>query len=42
MALSDISTLEQEKASVLKQITNGVTAVAPAGAVIGIFTLTEK
>ncbi len=38
----DIRILEDEKASVLKQIENGVTAVAPAGAVLGILTFTEK
>ncbi len=41
-AQSDIRILEDEKASVLKQIENGVTAVAPVGAVIGIITMTEK
>ncbi len=41
-AKSDIRILEDEKASVLKQIENGVTAVAPIGAVIGILTMTEK
>jgi hypothetical protein len=41
-AQSDIRILEDEKASVVKQIENGVTAVAPIGAVIGILTMTEK
>jgi len=41
-AQSDIRILEQERASVVKQIENGVTAVAPIGAVIGILTMTEK
>jgi hypothetical protein len=40
-ALQDIMALENEKASVMKQIAEGVTAVAPAGAVIGILTLQE-
>ena len=33
--------LQSEKASVAKMIADGVTAVFPAGAVIGILTLTE-
>jgi hypothetical protein len=41
-AQSDIRILEDEKASVVKQIENGVTAVAPIGAVIGILRMTEK
>jgi hypothetical protein len=41
-AQSDIRILEQERACVVKQIENGVTAVAPIGAVIGILTMTEK
>jgi hypothetical protein len=41
-AEEDIRILEDEKASVVKQIENGVTAVAPVGAVIGIITMTEK
>jgi hypothetical protein len=41
-AQSDIRTLEDERASVVKQIEDGVTAVAPIGAVIGILTMTEK
>jgi hypothetical protein len=41
-AQSDIRTLEDERASVVKQIEDGVTAVAPVGAVIGILTMTEK
>lgn len=40
-APQDIEALEGEKASVAKQIAEGVTAVAPAGAVIGILTLQE-
>ena len=41
-AQSDIRILEDERASVVKQIENGVTAVVPVGAAIGILTLTEK
>jgi len=41
-AEEDIRTLESEKASVAKRSLQGITAVAPAGAVIGILTLTEK
>ena len=41
-AREDIRTLESEKASVLKQAASGVTAVTPAGAAIGILTLSEK
>ncbi len=41
-AEEDIRTLESEKASVAKRSLQGVTAVAPAGAVLGILTLTEK
>ena len=41
-AQSDIKILEDERASVVKQIENGVTAVAPIGAIIGILTMTEK
>ena len=41
-AQSDIRILEGERASVVKQIENGVTAVVPVGAVIGILTMTEK
>ena len=40
-AQSDIRTLEDERASVVKQIENGVTAVVPAGAVLGIISGTE-
>jgi hypothetical protein len=41
-AREDIRTLESEKASVLKQATSGVTAITPAGAALGILSLTEK
>ncbi len=41
-AKEDIRLLEQEKASVLEQAKSGVTALAPAGAVLGIITFTEK
>jgi hypothetical protein len=40
-AQSDIRTLEDERASVVKQIENGVTAVVPVGAVLGILSNTE-
>jgi hypothetical protein len=40
-AQSDIRTLEDERASVVKQIKNGVTAVVPVGAVLGILSGTE-
>jgi hypothetical protein len=40
-AEGDIRVLEGEKSHVGKQIVNGVTAVAPAGAVVGILTGTE-
>jgi hypothetical protein len=41
-AREDIRTLESEKASVAARTKDGVTSVAPIGAVIGILTLTEK
>ena len=41
-AREDIRTLENEKASVAKMAKEGVTGLAPAGAVLGILTLTEK
>jgi hypothetical protein len=41
-AEEDIKTLDKEKARVLKEIINGVTAITPYGAVIGIITMTEK
>jgi hypothetical protein len=41
-ARADIITLENEKAKVGERVKDGVTAVTPAGAVIGILTLTEK
>jgi hypothetical protein len=41
-AEEDIRTLENEKASVAERAKAGVTAVAPAGAVLGILTMTEK
>jgi len=40
-APGDIRVLEGEKAHVTKQVASGVTAVAPAGAVMGILTGTE-
>ncbi len=40
-AEGDIRVLEAEKSHVGKQFANGVTAVAPAGAVVGILTGTE-
>ena len=40
-APGDLRVLQSEKASVAKMIADGVTAVFPAGAVIGILTLTE-
>ena len=41
-AQEDIRLLRSEHASVAKQFAEGVTAVAPAGAVIGILTMQEK
>lgn len=41
-AREDIRTLENEKASVAERAKDGVTAVAPAGAVLSILTMTEK
>jgi hypothetical protein len=41
-APQDLKILKSEKASVEKMFFNGVTGVAPAGAAIGILTLTEK
>jgi hypothetical protein len=41
-AREDIRTLEQEKASVAEMAKDGVTGLAPAGAVLGILTFTEK
>ncbi len=40
-AYSDMKILEQERASVMKEIKEGVTAVVPVGAVIGIISGTE-
>ena len=40
-APGDIRILENEKAHVAEQVVNGVTAIAPAGAVLGIVTRTE-
>lgn len=40
-AQADLRTLEHEKASVAEQFANGVMAVTPAGAAIGILTMTE-
>jgi hypothetical protein len=41
-AQEDLRILKSEKASVEKQFANGVMAVTPAGAAIGILTMTEK
>jgi hypothetical protein len=41
-AEEDIRTLDKEKARVLKEVINGVTAITPYGAAIGILTLSEK
>lgn len=41
-AKGDIRMLEQEKAHVAQQILEGVSAITPAGIVIGIVTRTEK
>ena len=41
-AREDIRTLENEKASVAKMAKEGVTGIAPAGAVLGLLTFTEK
>lgn len=41
-AEGDIRILKSEKAHVGKQIISGVTAITPAGAVIGILTGTER
>ena len=41
-APEDLRMLRSEKASIEKQFLNGVMAVTPAGAAIGILTLTEK
>jgi hypothetical protein len=40
-AEGDIRVLESEKSHVAKQILDGVTAITPAGAVVGILTGTE-
>jgi hypothetical protein len=40
-AQSDIKILEDERASVVKQIEDGVTAIMPVGAVVGILSHTE-
>ena len=40
-AEGDIRILKSEKAHVMKEIANGVTAIHPAGAVLGIVTGTE-
>ena len=40
-AEGDIRLLEQERANVAEQVANGVTAIAPAGIVIGVVTGTE-
>ena len=41
-AEGDIRMLQQEKAHVAQQILEGVSAITPAGIVIGIVTRTEK
>jgi len=41
-ATEDIAILKSEKASVEKMFFDGVTAVAPAGAVLSLLTLQEK
>ena len=41
-AAEDIRILEQEKASAAEMAKDGVTGIAPAGAVIGLITFTEK
>jgi len=40
-AEGDLRVLQSEKANVAQQIANGVTAIVPAGAVIGIISGTE-
>ena len=40
-AQSDIEILEKEKAGAAERLALGVTSVTPAGAVLGILTLTE-
>ena len=40
-AEGDLRVLQSEKANVAQMIANGVTAIVPAGAVIGIITGTE-
>jgi len=40
-AQDDIATLEKEKDGVAERVAIGVTSVTPAGAVLGIITLTE-
>jgi hypothetical protein len=40
-AEGDLRVLQSEKANVAQEIANGVTAIVPAGAVIGIITGTE-
>jgi uncharacterized MAPEG superfamily protein len=41
-AEGDLRVLQSEKANVAQQIANGVTAIVPAGAIIGIVTGTES
>ena len=41
-AEGDLRVLQSEKANVAQEIANGVTAIFPAGAVIGIITGTES
>ena len=41
-AEEDLATLESEKTRLGEQILLGVTSITPAGAIIGIITLTEK
>ncbi len=40
-AKEDIRILEEEKASAAEMVKSGITGLAPAGAVLGILTLTE-
>jgi len=41
-AEGDIRVLQSEKASAAQQVANGVTAIAPAGIVVGTLTRTEQ
>jgi hypothetical protein len=40
-AQSDLEILEKEKVGVAERVALGVTSITPAGAVLGILTLTE-